>query len=266
MNSNPCRPRSDATFCDVWSGLIRFAQIRLSTCSGKIRYLYVSVRYFLCCDHMLNTNQLARNELGILTTFVPEILLCSSPLDSWTSGLPSSSSSLKQTLCGAFQTQLHVCISVLLNPFSPADQKRYQCKSVDPGETTRLIRICTVCLFLILDYPSPFLHQWTCPNSRIDESTLERDERVLRTSITRWYLRIKRVNTYYFYNINDLPQCCKNQHTQTKQRGDIYTSGELIFTTSITSTISQNVVKTSVQRQYNAVIFTHPQNPYLPLL
>ena len=70
-----------------------------------IRYLYVFVGYFLCCDHMLNRNQLARNEFGILTSFVPEILLFSSPLDSWTSGLPPTSS-LKLTLCGAFQTQV----------------------------------------------------------------------------------------------------------------------------------------------------------------
>ena len=99
-------------------------KIRLSAYMGYIRYFYVFVGYFLCCDHMLNRNQLARNEFGILTSFVPEILLFSSSLDSWTSGLPSSTSSLKQTLCGAFQTQLHFCISVLLNPFNPKDRKR----------------------------------------------------------------------------------------------------------------------------------------------
>ena len=55
-----------------------------------------------------------------------------------------------------------------------------------------------------------------------------------RDKTARRYLRIWRVHTYYYCNINDLVQCCKPAY-KTKQHGDIHTSDELIPTTSIAS-------------------------------
>ena len=43
-----------------------------------------------------------------------------------------------------------------------------------------------------------------------------------RDKTARRYLRIWRVHTYYFCNINDLVQCCKPAY-KTKQLGDIHT-------------------------------------------
>ena len=60
------------------------------------------------------------------------------------------------------------------NHFNPQDQTRYYAKSVNLDETSRFIRIYTVChnVFFYSDW-NPYLQQWMRPNSKMKELTSE---------------------------------------------------------------------------------------------
>ena len=65
-------------------------------------------------------------------------------------------------------------------PFQPGRPKRYLCKHCGSrwdGVTSRLIRIYTVCHSVFSYFrPKPYLHLWTRPNAKMEESTFRNSE------------------------------------------------------------------------------------------
>ena len=228
MSGKQRRPCSDAVLWRlIW--VYTVCLLTLSVQTLQVNTVFISAGYFMLWPHA-KYKPIGWNELGILTSFISVSPQCSSPLNSWKSGFVSSSSSLKQTLCETFQTQ--VCISILYNPFIRWTKNDTCTNSLYPDETphnepSHQDLLCLPFWFWT-ETESPFLHQWKCPNSRMGV--------IFRNSVMKGLTQV----SVYFYFF-------------TKKK--LYEKFHFLQHLTI-STISSNVVKPSVKR-YTARRYLH---------